>query len=101
MHDSLLVGKQLKRTIFFTWTAVVWCLWMTRNRIIPRRVADYNSLINQIKVVSWSWFIKITGTKFNVDYLDWLKCALDSLSNVNLFLIEHFMCKLCILDYSS
>jgi hypothetical protein len=82
MHGGLMLGRRLKRTRYHIWTAVVWCLWLARNRVIfEDGVKNCNSLISQIKAILWSWFIGRAGRKSNAGYSEWLKCPSDCLSN--------------------
>jgi hypothetical protein len=48
---------------------VVWCLWNPHNRIIFQEgAANPISLVAQIKLVTWGWFIGRAGRKTGYTY---------------------------------
>jgi len=51
MHGNLILGKHLKITHFLIWVAVVYYLWLARNKVVFQEgVLDCNSFISQIKM---------------------------------------------------
>lgn len=57
-HGNLFSGKRIWKVRHIVWLAVVWSLWLLRNKIIFQGcVAECTQVVVQIKMVSWGWFI--------------------------------------------
>ncbi|XP_045791643.1 uncharacterized protein LOC123886361 [Trifolium pratense] len=62
-------GSKVKHLI---WLATTWCTWRVRNNIIFRgTIFDRNQLVDQIKFISWFWFIGRSGRDCSYSYYDW------------------------------
>ncbi|PNY05892.1 ribonuclease H [Trifolium pratense] len=71
-------GEKVKHLI---WLVTTWCIWRLRNNIIFRgALADCAQLVDQIKLISWVWFIGRSGRHCPYLYSDWcvnpLECIL-------------------------
>ncbi|CAJ2668249.1 unnamed protein product [Trifolium pratense] len=62
-------GPKVKHLI---WLATTWCAWNLRNNIVFRgAIADLALLVDQIKLISWLWFIGRSGRSCTFLYSDW------------------------------
>jgi hypothetical protein len=51
-------GKQLRQGQVMIWNAVFWFVWHFRNKIIfDNGTMDFTSLVEDIKIASWKWWI--------------------------------------------
>jgi hypothetical protein len=52
------VGKKGRKGMMVIWHAVMWCIWRMRNDVIFNNgTVDVNQLVDDIKRISWQWFI--------------------------------------------
>jgi hypothetical protein len=52
------VGKKGVKGMMIIWHAMMWCLWRVRNDVIFNNgVVDVEQLVDDIKRISWQWFI--------------------------------------------
>jgi hypothetical protein len=50
--------KHVRHGLVMIWTAVIWIIWRHRNRIIfENGVVDGASMVEDVKLVSWKWWI--------------------------------------------
>jgi hypothetical protein len=56
-------SKQLRKGMALIWVAVIWIVWRHRNSIIfSNGVRDIVRLVDDIKIISWKWWIGRTKT---------------------------------------
>lgn len=56
--SNLFVGRKNKKVINLMWVATPWCSWRMINDILFNGgVLDLSKLVNNIKTLSWIWFI--------------------------------------------
>jgi hypothetical protein len=57
-HGILARGIRRKRLRHLIWLAVIWSLWITRNKVVfEKRTFGINEGVTKIKYLSWGWFI--------------------------------------------
>lgn len=65
-------NKKIRKGLRLIWHAVVWSLWMTRNdRIFNNSLHVADELVEDIKVLSWRWFLNRTCASACLFY-EWL-----------------------------
>ncbi|GAU46639.1 hypothetical protein TSUD_246650 [Trifolium subterraneum] len=58
MWATCVSNKKEKKGICLIWNAFMWVVWKTRNRCIFNNMAAIcEEVVEQIKVMSWQWFI--------------------------------------------
>lgn len=71
-HGIIGCSKKQKKFRFIVWIAVVWVIWVNRNRIIFRGVVfNVQHLEHQVKALSWSWFSNRGGDSMHIVFSDW------------------------------
>jgi len=59
--NSEATSKRLKKGAWMIWHATIWTLWKERNeRIFKEQRKEVEELVDEIKVVSWFWFWKLS-----------------------------------------
>lgn len=57
-HHILARGRRRRRLRHLIWLAVIWSLWITRNKsVFERGTFGINEGVTKIKYLSWGWFI--------------------------------------------
>jgi hypothetical protein len=59
------------------WLATTWCLWRLRNNIVFRGfVPNLSSIVEQITLISWFWFLGRSGIHTPYAFIDWCNNSL-------------------------
>jgi hypothetical protein len=76
------VSKLIRQGLVLIWSSVIWALWRQRNRIIfENGNSDFNSVVDEIKIVSWKWWIGRLKSPTSLLY-EWLQEPLLCMSRV-------------------
>jgi hypothetical protein len=71
--------KKRRKGLYMIWQAVVWSLWKARNaRIFEEKVVAPHDLVEEIKHMSFRWFLAKTNPYVCCEY-EWVKYPLECL----------------------
>ena len=77
---KLIKGKKQKRVKHLIWMAVIWNIWLTRNKVIFKEEATtILVMISGIKDCAWAWFKARQGRTCWVGWSDWYNCPMGCL----------------------
>lgn len=75
-------GKKNRRIKFLIWVAVVWIIWINRNRIIFRGgVPNVIQMLNYVKGLIWGWIANKLGNQVSIDFEEYWNNSLLSCIN--------------------
>lgn len=80
---KMVKGRKQKGVKHLIWMAVVWNIWLARNKVIFQgEVASVPSIVSGIKDVAWCWFKARRGRNCGVVWSDWYNCPLGCFSSM-------------------
>lgn len=79
-HKLTSGGKKNSKICFMVWVAVVWVIWVNRNRVVFKGgLPNVNQMLHQVQGVIWGWIANRVVDQRWVDFEDWINNPLASL----------------------
>lgn len=80
---KMIKGKRQKRVKHLIWLAVIWNIWMARNRVVFKgEVLSIPSLLLGIKDTAWCWFKARKGKNCQAGWAEWYNSPLGVISTL-------------------
>jgi len=68
---GLVNTKKLRKGFWIVWHATIWMLWKARNDLIFKGISKHeDEVVDDIKVLSWQWFLNRTESPSCL-YYEW------------------------------